>query len=116
MGMFTVISEDASTISGGPAVKGEGSRYLVPVADGMYPISWAIASLLWSEYHPYLKGMRQGATRRVARRYKTLKRRYTAIEAAAELARSPANGAINGSGRSWWRHVFEGRARARGGV
>ena len=76
--------------------------------------AWRLSILGW--YHPYLKGMRQGATRRVARRYKTLKRRYTAIEAAAELARSPANGAINGSGRSWWRRVFEGRARARGGA
>jgi hypothetical protein len=29
----------------------------VPVADGAYPISWAIASLPWSKYHPYLKGI-----------------------------------------------------------
>src|SRR5918995_1379731 len=34
----------------------------------MHPISWAIASLPGSEYHPYLKGIRQGATREVARR------------------------------------------------
>jgi hypothetical protein len=46
------------------------------------------------------------------RRDKTLKRRYTVMEAAADLARPPANGAIDGSGRSWGRV----RARARGGV
>ena len=38
----------------------------------------------------------QGATRGVARRDKTFKRWYTAIEAIAEMAWPPVNGAING--------------------
>jgi hypothetical protein len=82
----------------------------------MHPISWAIASLPGSEYHPYLKGIRQGATREVAGRDKTLKRWYTVMEAVAGLARLLENGenANDGSRRCWWRHVFRCRSRAGG--
>jgi hypothetical protein len=79
----------------------------------MHPISWAIASLPGSEYHPYLKGIRQGATREVAGRDKTLKRWYTVMEAVAGLARLPEN-ANDGSRRCRWRAVFRCRSRARG--
>jgi hypothetical protein len=64
----------------------------------MHPISWAIASLPGSEYHLYLKGIRQGTTREVAGRDKTLKRWYTVMEAVAGLDRLPEN-ANDGSRR-----------------
>src|SRR5215203_7428139 len=79
------------------------------------PISWATASLPWSEYHPNLEGILQGATCGVARMDKILKRRYTVMETPADLVRPPVSGAISGSRRSW-RRMFEGRVRARDGV
>ena len=88
----------------------------MPVVDGMHPISGAIASLLGSEYHPYLKGIRQGTTREVVGRDETLKRRYTVMEAVARLARPPENGENANEGYGRWWHIFRCSSRARGSV